>query len=117
MDFNFHIFLRAADNLVGHNLLFSFHFAVPASHEPLDRVDRVLGIRHGLALRHLADEALALLREGHDGRGGAAPLRVGDHGRRIALQDGHDGIGRAQIDSNHLAHCSRLRVRVVQATI
>ena len=50
-----------------------------AAHQPLDRVDRVLGVRHRLAARRLADEPLARLREADDRRRRARALGVRDH--------------------------------------
>src|SRR5450759_3814239 len=57
-----------AQNLVGHHLHLVVDFVEAAAHEPLDRVDGVRGVRHGLALGDLPDEALAGLRIGDDGR-------------------------------------------------
>ncbi len=78
---------------------------VPATaHEPLDRIDRVGRVRHGLALGELADETLARLRERDDRRDGPAPFGGGDDGRLAAFHDGDDAIRRAEIDTDDLAH-------------
>src|SRR5207244_13440710 len=44
------------------------HLADAPPHEALDREYGVLGVGHGLALGHLADEPLAILREPDDRR-------------------------------------------------
>ena len=55
-----------ADDLVGDHLLLGLDLAVAPAHEPLDRVDRPLGVGDGLPLGRLADEGLALAGEGDD---------------------------------------------------
>src|ERR1035437_9315444 len=50
--------VRRADHLVGHHLHLVVDLLVPAAHESLDRVDRVLVVRHGLPLGDLPDEPL-----------------------------------------------------------
>ena len=94
----------AAPDLVGHKLFFLGHLVVTASHEPLDRKYRVLGIRYGLPFGHRADEPLAGLRERDDRRRRAAALGVGQHGRLAALHDRHAGVGCSQIDTDYLSH-------------
>src|SRR5262249_1293186 len=80
------------------------HLVEATAHEALDRVDRVLGVRHGLPLGDLADEALPGLRVRDDGRRGAAALAVRDDLGVPALQDGDDAVRRAGVDSDDLAH-------------
>ena len=63
-----------------------------------------LRIGDRLALRGLAHETFAGLRESHDGRSRAAAFRVGDHHRLAAFHDGHAGIGGAQINTENTAH-------------
>jgi hypothetical protein len=95
VDADLHGLLRTADDLEGNGLLLGADFLVPPPHEALDRHDRALGVHDGLALRGLADQALAGLGERHHGRGCPAALRVVDHDGLAALEDGHDRVGRA----------------------
>jgi hypothetical protein len=74
-------------------------------HEALDRVDGVLGVGDGLTLGDLADQAVAVLCEGHDRGGRPTALRVGDDSRLAAFHHGHDGVGRAEVNTDNLAHC------------
>ena len=62
------------------------------AHVALDRRDRAVGVRHGLALGELADETFARLRETDDGRRQTAALRVRDDDRLAALHDGDDRV-------------------------
>ena len=107
-DLDADVAVGSRNDLVRDHLHFLGHLRELAPHEALDRVDRVLRIGDGLALRHLADQPLALFRERHDGGGDSAALRVGNHGGRVAFEDGDDRVRRPQIDADHLAHCSRL---------
>ena len=59
----------------------------------------------------LADQALAAVGEGDDGRGRATALRAGDHGGLATLHDSHDGVRGAQVDSDDLAHPEGLHAR------
>ena len=74
------------------------------AHEALDREDGVLGVGDGLALGHLAHEALAVLAEGDDGGGRAAPSALAMTAGLVAFQDGDHRVRRSQIDSDYLAH-------------
>jgi hypothetical protein len=82
-----------------------------ASHEALDREDRVLRVRHLLALRGRADEPLTVVRERDHGRRRAAALGVRDHGRLAALEHGHAAVGRPEVDADGLRHCLSLLLR------
>ena len=77
------------DDLVRDDLHLLGDLVVLAAHEALDREDRVLRVRHLLALRGRADEPLAVLRERDDGRRRAPALGVRDDGRLAALDHGH----------------------------
>ena len=90
----------AFHDLVGDLLDLLLDLVHPAAHEALDREDSVLGVGHGLALRHLADQALTVLGEGHHGRGRPATLGVGNHDGVPALHDGDHRIGGAQVDAD-----------------
>ena len=74
--------------------------------QPLDRKDRMLWIRDGLAFRDLPDEALPLVGDGDDGGSCPASLGVGDHHGVPAAHDGNAGVRRAQVNSNDLTHGS-----------
>ncbi len=73
-------------------------------HVPLDRADRAVRVRDGLALRKLTDEPFAGLRERHDRRSRSRSFGVGDDGRALPFHHGDDGIGRAEVDSDHFCH-------------
>ena len=62
------------------------------------------GLDDGLALGDLADEALAVLCKGDDGRRGARALGVGDDDGLAALHDGDAGIGGTKVNADDLAH-------------
>ena len=96
--------VRALDDLVRDDLHLLGDLVELAAHEPLDREDRVLRVRHLLALGRRADEPLTVLRERDDGRRRAAALGVRDDGRLSALEHGHAGVGRAEVDSDRLCH-------------
>ena len=74
------------------------------AHVPLDAADGAVDVGDGLVLGRLADEDLAVLGERDDRRGGARTLGVGDDRRLAALEDGHDGVGRAEVDSDRSSH-------------
>jgi hypothetical protein len=80
------------------------HLGLLAAHEALDGEDGVRRVGHRLPLGDGADEPLTTLGEGDDGRSGAAALRVLDHGRLAALEDGHARVRRAEVDANRLGH-------------
>ena len=94
----------ARDHLIGHQLHLFAHFVEAASHEALDRINRVFRVGDRLALGHLAHQPLAALGERDHRRRGPATFLVRDDGRLAAFHDGDDGVGRAQIDSDDLAH-------------
>ena len=96
--------VRPLDDLVGDDLHLLGDLVELAAHEPLDREDRVLGVRDLLALRRRADEPLAVTPEGDDGRCRASALGVRDDGGLGALEHGHAGVGRAEVDSDGLRH-------------
>ena len=75
-----------------------------AADEALDRGDRVLRVRHLLALCGRPDEPLTVLRERDDGRRRAAALGVRDHGRLAALEHRHTAVRGAEVDTDCLCH-------------
>ena len=74
------------------------------AHLALDGDDGAVGVDDGLALGDLADEALAVLCKGDDGRRGARALGVGDDNGLAALHDGDAGIGGTKVNTDDLAH-------------
>ena len=94
----------AGDDLVRDDRLLLAHLGLFTAHEALDRGDRVLRVRDGLALGDGADEALARLREGDDGGGRATALGVLDDRGLATFQHGHAGVGGAEVDTDGLAH-------------
>ena len=89
-------------DLVGDPLHLFLDLVEPASHEPLDGEDRVLGVGDRLTLGHLADEPLAVLGERDDRGGGAPAFGVRNDDRVAAFHDGNDGIGGTQVDADDL---------------
>ena len=85
-----HVAVAGAHDGVRHHLHLLVDFIELASHEALDREDRVFGIGDGLPLGNLPDQPLAGLGEAHDGRGDAAAFRVGDDDGLAAFHDRHD---------------------------
>ena len=74
------------------------------AHVALHRADRAIRVGDRLALRDLADEHLAGLRERDDRRGRARPLGVGDDDGLARLEDRDDGVGGAEVDADGLGH-------------
>ncbi len=96
--------VRASNDLERDDLLLLLHLRFLASHEPLDRANRVLRVRHRLPPRDRADEALAAWREGDDRRRRPGALRVLDDRRLTALEHGHARVGGTEVDSDRLRH-------------
>ena len=95
-----------ADDLVGAGQHVTLDLGVLelAAHQALDRVDRVLGVRHRLAPGGLADQPLAGLREADHRRRGPRALGVGDHDRSVAVDHRDARVGRAEIDPDDPGH-------------
>ena len=78
---------------------------VPATtHEALDGEDGVAGICDGLALGQLPDQPLAGLGEGDDARDGPTALTDAMTVGLAAFHHGDDGVRRAEVDADDLAH-------------
>ncbi|ADI04037.1 putative NAD-specific glutamate dehydrogenase [Streptomyces bingchenggensis BCW-1] len=75
-------------------------------HVALDRPRGALHVGHRLTLGHLAHQHLAVLGEGHHGRGRPGALGVGDDGRLATFQDAHHGVRRPQVDPDCAGHLS-----------
>ena len=93
------------DLLRGVLLVVDLHGPVLA-HVALDGADGAVDVGHSLVLRGLANQDLAVLRESDDGRGGAGALRVSDHNRLAALEDGDDRVRGAKVNTNCTCHKS-----------
>src|SRR3546814_6655722 len=74
------------------------------SDKALHREDGVVGIGDGLALGGLADQPLAVLGEGNDGRRRARAFRVLDHLRLAAFHDSNAAVCGAEIDTDNFCH-------------
>ena len=103
-DLDLHVVVRPADDLVRDHLLFGLDLAVPAAHEPLDRVDRSAGVRDGLPLGRLADQNLPLVGERHDAGRQPIAFLVGDDLHLAPFHDRDDGVRRAQINPDNSSH-------------
>ena len=103
---------HAGLDLVRDGLELGADLVIATAHETLDREDGVGGVGDGLVLGRLADDAVAVGAEAHDGRGGAVSLGVDDDRGLAALEDRHRGVGGAQVDAKNLAHgCSPFPAR------
>src|ERR1035437_8241625 len=81
-----------------------FRIVEAAAHEALDGVDGVAGVGDGLPFGQLAYETIAALRESDDRGDGPTALGGRDDGGLPALHHRHDGVRRAQVDADDLAH-------------
>ena len=95
LNLNVGITVGGCHNRVRHLLVLLRQLAVLAADESLGREDRVARVGDRLTLGRLADDAFAVLGEGHDGRGGAGALAVLQHGGLAAFHHSHAGIGRS----------------------
>lgn len=75
-----------------------------SAHVALDGADGPVDVGDRLALRDLADEHLAVLGEGDDGRRGPGAFGVGDDGGLAAFENADDGVSRAQVDADRTCH-------------
>ena len=81
------------DDIVGHTLDFLLHLSPVFSHESLDGVNGLLGVRDGLTLGRVAHLALAIARESYYGRRGALALAIGDDDGLVALENRNTRVG------------------------
>ncbi len=91
-------------DLEGDHLHLVRDFVVAAAHEALDGEDGVLRIGDGLALGHLAHEALAAFRKADDGGSSARTLFICNDFRLAALHHCDARVGGAEVDSDDLSH-------------
>ena len=94
------------DDLVGDepHVLLGHRVFERAADQALDGEEGALGIGDRLALGGLADEALAVVGEGDDGRRRARALGILDDLRRRAFHDRDAGIGRSQVNADDFSH-------------
>ncbi|MNQ80635.1 NAD-specific glutamate dehydrogenase [compost metagenome] len=93
-------------DLVRHHLdIFLHHvFFEATTDQTLHRVQGVVRVGHRLALGRLADQDLAIVAVGDDRRGGTTAFGVLDDLGHAVLQNGHAGVGGAQVDTDDFAH-------------
>ncbi|MPN39253.1 hypothetical protein SDC9_186781 [bioreactor metagenome] len=73
------------------------------THVALDRRDRAIRVRDGLAFCDIADHTLAVLKRYH-GRRGAHAFGIGDNDRFAAFEKRDARVRRAKVDANDFAH-------------
>ena len=91
-------------DLVAHLGLLSLRLVEGAADEALDGRNRVLRVGDRLVLRSLADDALAVLAEALDRRGGAIAFGVHEDLRLAAFHDRHCRVRGAQVNTENLRH-------------
>src|SRR5207302_7169853 len=91
-------------DLIRDHLHFFIYFVIPASHEPLDREDRVLRIGNGLPLRHLPNQPLPSLRKADDRRSSPPTFFIRNHLGFAAFHHRDHRVRGPQVNSNNLAH-------------
>ena len=74
------------------------------AHLALDGSNGAVGIRNGLALGDLANQTLAFLGEGDNGRRSARAFAVWDDDGFAAFHNGDAAVGGTKVDANNLAH-------------
>ena len=111
-DLDPHIICRPLHHFERNHLAFDLSLLKTATDETLDGVDGVLGIHNGLSFGSLADQALAVLVERHNGRAQAPTFRRGNDGGCAALHHGDDAVGCSEIDSDDLSHVSHSSKRI-----
>jgi hypothetical protein len=101
--------VAVALHLIRDHLQFFADFVIAASHEPLDRVNRVLRIGDGLPLGDLPHQPFAGLGESDYRRRSAPTFFVRYNFRLPTLHNRDAGVGGAKINSNNLSHKRILR--------
>ena len=91
-------------DLVGDHLHFFVDFVEAASHETLDRINRVFGIGDRLPFGDLPNQPLPGLGECDDRRGSPAAFFIRDDLGLAALHHGDAGVGGSQVNSDNLGH-------------
>ena len=104
LNLNAGVVVRALRHFVRDSLRLFDNFVVATAHKPLDRIHRVFWVRDGLPLGHLSHQALSRLRDRDYRRRRPRAFLIGNHHGFAALHDGYHGVGRAQVNTNNLAH-------------
>ena len=105
-NFNPCVAVVAGDNVVGNHLLVfgDDRVVVAPADQPLDGIDCVFRVGDALALGRLADQDLALLREGDHRRRGAAALGILDDPGLVAFHHGNARVRRSEVDADRFCH-------------
>jgi hypothetical protein len=98
------IAIGGGDDLVWQALIRFIQLSKLAAHEALDGENGVAGVGHGLALGCLTDDTFAAFRESDDGRRGTCAFGVFEHRGLAAFEDGHAGVGGAEVNAEDFAH-------------
>ena len=104
----------ARDNFVRNEFHFFVHFVHETSHEPLDRVHGILGIRDCLAFCRLSNQTLSIFCKADDGRRCPHSFSIRNYHRIISFHYRNDGIGGTKVDSNDFACHLRLLCSIVR---
>ena len=96
--------VRIRDHVIGDLTGLLLDLLESAADEPLDRVDRALGVEDRLPAGQLADETLAVLGERHHRRRRAGALRVGDDRGLAPFPGGDDRVRRPEVDTDCARH-------------
>ncbi len=95
-----HVAVVCGNDVIRDALLFAGDFGEFPPDEPLDRKNCVFGIGDGLTLGHLPYQPLTFFSERDDRRSDPRAFLVDEHGGLAALHHRHDGVRRAEVDSN-----------------
>jgi hypothetical protein len=96
--------VRIGDHVIGDLTGLLLDLVESAADEPLDRVDRALGVEDRLPAGQLADETLPVLRERHHRRRRAGALRVGYDRGLAPFPGGDDRVRRPEVDTHRARH-------------
>ena len=94
--------IALTDDLVRDHLDLFADFVVATSHEPLDRINGVLGIGNRLTFCHLADEAFAGLGKANYGRRSAPSFFISNDLGLATFHDCYAGVGGTEVNSDNL---------------
>jgi hypothetical protein len=96
--------IALSDDLIWDHFDFFADFVVAASHETLDRINRVLRIGDRLPLGYLSDEPFPGFGESNHGRRGTPSFFIGNDLGLATLHDCDAGVGGAEVNSDNLCH-------------
>src|SRR5690606_37169891 len=106
VDFHPGVTIVGLGDFVRHHLnVFLYHvFFEATTDQTLYRVQGVVRVGHGLTLGRLADENFTVIGIRNDRGRGASAFGVLDHLDVAVFQNGHTGVGGAQVDTDNFAH-------------